>query len=382
MKNIKIVIGANYGDEGKGLVSNYFSNKNSIIILDNGTAQRGHTVDYKDGSRHVYHHFGSGLRKGTKTYYGPEFLIHPMEYARECVELQQQHIVIPAGYYDALCKVITPYDMLIDHMTEDYIAIENGEREYGSCGFGSWCATHRFKHYPDSIIYMSEKLKNKEYYEAEMKNVWNKCLAILERRKVELDKLPLKYKDYFNYYSNLHKNLREHFYSDIFYFLTNNSKVAFNDLWKLTDNFIFEMGQGLGLDHSVGIWHTTSNTGLQNPYALLKDKDDYNAEVCYVTRSYLTRHGLGPLEESVHKNEINSEMHDETNVHNDFQGSLRYGYLELEEQKARIENDWKRIGGNPLFTKSLVVTHCNEFDCEFDNSKYYSDNKFEVKERK
>lgn len=380
MKDIKIVIGANYGDEGKGMVANHFSTTDTIMVLDNGTAQRGHTVDYKDGYRHVFHHFGSGMRKGARTYYGPEFLIHPMEYTREYVELYNDGMKIPDGYYDALCKIITPYDMLIDHMTEDFIAIENGKREYGSCGFGSWCATHRFRHYPSTIIYMSSKLANKEYYEAEMKAAWGGCLAILTRRGVALDKLT-KYKDYFNYDSQIHKNLREHFYSDIVFFLAHNKEVDFNTLWKETDNFVFEMGQGLGLDHSVGIWHTTSNTGLQNPYSLLKDKDNYNAEVCYVTRSYLTRHGKGPLEEHVRKDEINSTMVDRTNVHNEFQGSLRYGYLELADQKARIENDWSRISGDSHFSKSLVVTHCNEFNCEFDDSKYYSDNKFEVKVR-
>ena len=381
MKNVKIVIGANYGDESKGLVANYFTNKDTIMVLDNGTAQRGHTVDYEDGYRHVYHHFGSGLRKGARTYYGPEFLIHPMEYNREYNELFKDGIYVPGGYYDALCKVITPYDMLIDHITEDFIAIENGEREHGSCGYGSWCATHRFKHYPSSIIYMSNKLLNRDFYDVMMKSVWNGCLGILNRRKVDIEKMN-KYKDYFNYDSERNKNLRNNFYMDILFFLNHNAVADFNSLWKSSDNFLFEMGQGLGLDHSIGIWHTTSNTGLQNPYALLKDKDNYNAEVLYVTRSYLTRHGLGPLEECVNKNEINKTMEDKTNVHNDFQGSLRYGYLEKEEQKKRIETDWNRINGDNHFSKSLVITHCNEFNSEFDNSKYYSDTKFSVKERK
>lgn len=380
MKDVKIVIGANYGDEGKGLVANHFSTKNSIIVLDNGTAQRGHTVDYEDGYRHIYHHFGSGLRKGARTYYGPEFLLHPMAYVKEYTELYYDKIQVPDGYFDPLCKIITPYDMLIDHMTEDFIAIENGEREYGSCGYGSWCATHRFKHYPESIIYMSETLKNREIFEEAMFSAWRGCLNILNRRGVELDKLT-KYEKHLNYNSDFNKNIREHFYNDIVFFLTHNKIVDFNTLWKHTDNFVFEMGQGLGLDHSVGIWHTTSNTGLQNPYALLKDKDDYTAEVCYVTRSYLTRHGFGPLEESVHKNEINADMNDITNVHNDFQGSLRYGYLEKFEQKTRIKNDWARINKDKHFTQSMVITHCNEFDSGFNNSKYYSDNKFSVKER-
>ena len=62
----KIVIGANYGDEGKGLVTRHFAleakkeGKAPVVVLHNGTAQRGHTVDYSPTFRRVFHHFGSG----------------------------------------------------------------------------------------------------------------------------------------------------------------------------------------------------------------------------------------------------------------------------------------------------------------------------------
>ena len=48
MKDIKIVIGANWGDEGKGLMTDYFSQKpNTIVVCSNGGAQRGHTVEHQ-----------------------------------------------------------------------------------------------------------------------------------------------------------------------------------------------------------------------------------------------------------------------------------------------------------------------------------------------
>lgn len=57
MKDIKIVCGSNWGDEGKGLMTDYFSQKpNSIVVCSNGGAQRGHTVTTPDRIRHVFHH--------------------------------------------------------------------------------------------------------------------------------------------------------------------------------------------------------------------------------------------------------------------------------------------------------------------------------------
>ena len=70
MKKVKIVVGANYGDESKGLVTHQFckdaihTHDNTIVIFHNGSAQRGHTVDYNPDFRHVYHHFGCGTAEG------------------------------------------------------------------------------------------------------------------------------------------------------------------------------------------------------------------------------------------------------------------------------------------------------------------------------
>lgn len=64
-KQIKVVIGANFGDEGKGLMTDYFCNKLSadgsvLNIRHNGGAQAGHTVVTPDDKRHVFSHFGAG----------------------------------------------------------------------------------------------------------------------------------------------------------------------------------------------------------------------------------------------------------------------------------------------------------------------------------
>jgi len=44
---VKVVIGANYGDEGKGLMTDYFvrQEKNPLVIRFNGGAQAGHTIN-------------------------------------------------------------------------------------------------------------------------------------------------------------------------------------------------------------------------------------------------------------------------------------------------------------------------------------------------
>lgn len=381
-KDIKIVVGANYGDEGKGLMTRFFvkeaqkQGKIPVVIFHNGTAQRGHTVDYAPGLRHVYHHFGSGTADKSPTFFAESFLVHPMEYRRELQEeLLPMKIIPHKTFCHPNCKVITPFDMIVDRATEEYIAMRYGEREYGSCGFGSWCAAE------DRIPMGKTAFTVKDFWNIEatpflMEEIWKDCISILIKRGVDIEKTSFAHlvKDRTTVINN--------FISDVKFFNAHNIFTTFEDLWNRTDSFIFENGQGLGLDmHVNNDWHTTSNTGIINPYEMLRGKSDFNAEVCYVTRSYLTRHGVGPLEEAVKKTEINADMHDRTNVYNEFQGDLRYGYLEDKDQAKRIAQDFSIAGEDKRFKKTMAITHTNEFDCGNDSSEYYSDNPFGVIKR-
>ena len=72
MLDIAVVIGANYGDEGKGVITDAlaFRRPDAIVVMTNGGAQRGHTVIDPTSKRpHVFHHFGSATFRGCATYF-------------------------------------------------------------------------------------------------------------------------------------------------------------------------------------------------------------------------------------------------------------------------------------------------------------------------
>ena len=147
MKEVKIVIGANYGDEGKGLMSRFFvqqalgEKRNPIVILHNGSVQRGLTVDYTPSEKHIYHHFGCGTGERVPTFFAETFLVHPMEYMREYEELMNQHINPPTkNYCDPNCLIVTPFDMLVDCITKSWNELQTGLVDHRSKCCGSWCA--------------------------------------------------------------------------------------------------------------------------------------------------------------------------------------------------------------------------------------------------
>lgn len=361
--NVKIVIGANYGDEGKGLMSRFFAKRfidngdKPITVFHNGSAQRGHTVDYEDGTRHVFHNFAAGAKEGSATFYAPTFLVHPMDFKREADELGY----VPQVFCDPDCFVVTPFDMLADHIIEDYIAVKSGGREYGSCGYGTWSATDRIeKRYIHSPTVQSLR-------EMKLKDYTRLCYHLLDWVEyrlgefgVDLDLVP-QWKEHLDISSGRFFATCEHFRQDVLFFLQNVDIADFHDVWGYTPAIIFEGAQGLLLDKDQdNEWTTTSKTGVHNPYSLLYGRRDFRAEVCYVTRQYVTRHGDGPLSDETDKSEIGDIPDDETNVFNEFQGNLRYA--KIQKGLFSIAEDSKILWGDSLYRMSLAVTHCNEGD--------------------
>ena len=102
---------------------------------------------------------------------------------------------------------------------------------------------------------------------------------------------------------------------------------------------VFEGAQGLLLDQSrieYMPFLTRSNTGLKNIFQILRTiKKEIDLDVFLVSRTYLTRHGEGPL-----FNEIElpyKNINELTNPENQFQGKMRYGVLDKKWYHKAIE---------------------------------------------
>ena len=124
MKTAKIVIGSNFGDEGKGSMTDYFANeakeqnKSCLVVCHNGGSQKGHTVISPSGLRHVFHHFGSGNFVEADTYLASEYIVNPIIFNKELSELKRKDIVTKC-YVNKDCKLATPFDMMVNQIVEE-----------------------------------------------------------------------------------------------------------------------------------------------------------------------------------------------------------------------------------------------------------------------
>ena len=330
----RIVIGANYGDEGKGTVVARYSkcSDNVLNILTNGGSQRGHSILTKDGSI-TFQHFGSGTYYGADNYYSCFFILNPMQFVNEYNSL----IVKPKYIYrDIRCRWSTPYDVMANLISEQQ------KKRKASCGMGIWNTIKRwnsglnlqfddFLNLENKIMYLD---KVKAYYEREL--------------TIEGEWLPIWNS----------KILQEHFILDCLFMKDKTIVQPIDTL--VYEDLIFENGQGLLLcDTGKDTADTTpSNTGITYSLEILKQfKNVDEVTAHYVTRPYLTRHGDGEMEKQSQRQNISKDVKkDRTNHYNDNQGEFRYGELDVSSLKKRIYDD---VGKGKF---EIELTHCDEMD--------------------
>jgi adenylosuccinate synthase len=325
-RNATVIIGANFGDEGKGLAVDAVvaRNRDAVVIRFNGGAQAGHTV-VEDGRRHVFSHFGAGAFLGAATFLSRFFVVQPSIFAREAAELGEIGVK-PSVYVDPDAQVTTPFDVFINQWVEE----KRGGARHGSVGIGFGETIERAEAgYPLAM----RDLGDSKYISEVLNRICDVWLPIrLARLGVPLT---AEHRDTAADPAVIGRYLRQ---IDI---LRHGVTPAPIDAVLARGNIIFEGAQGLLLDMDRGLkfpYVTRSNTGLKNVLALVADAGIVHLDVIYMTRAYLTRHGAGPLPNETPKLAF-ADVVDETNMPNPWQGTLRFAPLDLDILRTTIADD-------------------------------------------
>lgn len=366
MKTVKIVIGSGFGDEGKGYMTDYFANeakeqnKSCLVVCHNGGSQKGHTVVSYSGLRHVFHHFGSGNIAGADTYLSKDFIVNPIIFNKEYEDLKRKGIITKTFVHKD-CLVTTPFDMLINQIIETY---RNKDR-HGSCGLGVNETIVRNNSMNTFTFYDMYKMQNRSI--KILLNTISTYYLMGRLKQLKINSIPTEWVEILFKKDNIIEN-----YIDDLYTMMCRIELVDDSIFDKYEYVIFEGAQGLLLDQNNMEYFphlTPSNTGLTNPVNMIKDKNVIDIEACYVTRTYMTRHGAGRFDTECSKDEINSNMVDLTNVPNEFQGTLRYGKLDLNDLKNRIEKDSDSNINGLNIKKSLAVTHINEYKIDEEKAR-------------
>lgn len=335
----KVVIGSAYGDEGKGVFTDYLSSqlKDSSVIRFNGGAQAGHTVLTPDGKRHVFGHFAANsFLSNAKTILSQFFVVNPLLFFKEKMTLNNMDIN-PEVFIHENAYITTPFEMIINQWLEN----SRGDSRHGSCGVGFGETIQR-----EEIDNIQLRIKN-------LNNVSNIIQKIRERFINRVKELNLES------FLNNNQFVLEDSFINRFIVDCENFGNAIKIYRKLPacENLVFEGAQGLLLDQTFGVFpHVTrSNTGLKNVITIAEENNISQLDVVYATRCYTTRHGAGPLKNSLDEKPY-VKIEDKTNIPNEYQGNLRFAYLDLNVLENAINQDLNSINTNIDINYKLGVS--------------------------
>lgn len=116
---VDVVLGAFYGDEGKGKIIDYLSKDAKYAVRFSGGNNAGHTIEV-DGKKFAFHLIPSGvLNKKTKAILGNGVVIDPKVLIDEINNLKENGFKVDNLYISDKAHLILPYHIELDGMLED-----------------------------------------------------------------------------------------------------------------------------------------------------------------------------------------------------------------------------------------------------------------------
>lgn len=342
----KAVIGASYGDEGKGRVVDWLAapyGPQALVVRSNGGAQAAHTV-VRGGKRHVFHHVGSGTLAGARTHCSRFMVSHPILMADELADLHALGSVAAISA-DPRGAVTTPWDMMVNQAIEVARARAQGDKRHGSCGLGFGETVGRNEETPFGLTLADLAAPGLEDKLRAIREEW--LPARREALGLGEESGPLEFAR--------SQALFDTYLAQCEDFLQAVQLRSDTTLGE-EQAVIFEAAQGLLLDQKGQDFPflTRSNTGIENISTIAAEAGIDEVEAIYATRCYLTRHGRGPMED---ERDISRwfAVDDPTNRPNPWQESLRFGLLNPQCLAARIEQDLAKA---PMAVRPALAVTC------------------------
>lgn len=271
-----IVVGAQFGDEGKGKITDFVAKKADIVARYQGGNNAGHTVCVKDKTLKL-HHIPSGVMYEKQIMIGAGCLFDPKVLLEEIRDIEKTGIKLSLTI-DPRCHVIMPYHILTDEATEG-----NNTGKIGTTKRGIGPA------YADKALRIGirfEDLIEEERLEKKLGQVFQRKKDLLEKvfeTKMNFTKEQIL-SEYFGYGKKLHQYLGD-VSLEICQALSKKKTV------------LFEGAQGTFLDNDFGTYpFVTSSHPLTGGAAIGIGMGINNINKAIgVVKAYTSRVGEGPF---------------------------------------------------------------------------------------
>ncbi len=275
--SVTVVIGAQWGDEGKAKVIDYLSEKIDIIARYQGGANAGHTV-VVDQKKFIFHLIPSGILYpnticviGNGVVVDPDVLISEMEnLKKENIQIENRIFISDASH------IVLPFHKIIDEHKEKQAEnhkIGTTKRGIGIC-------------YADKMLRIGIRIGDL-FYQLESKlsnlvNLKNKELELLYHLK------PLDYEKIYIDLIDFRKKIES---------MVIHTPSFFEASIKQGKTVLLEGAQGtaLDIDHGTYPYVTSSNTTIGGALSGTGISYRHIENVYGICKAYVTRVGEGPF---------------------------------------------------------------------------------------
>ena len=209
--SVKAVVGANWGDEGKGKITDILAEKADAVVRFQGGANAGHTIKNQYG-KFALHTLPSGVfHRDIVNMIGNGVALDIEKLCKEIAELKDREVPIPKIEVSSRAQVVMPYHILLDQYEEERL----GGKSFGSTKSG--IAPFYSDKYAKIGIQVSELFESDDYLLDKLDTICTLKNALIVNlyKKEPLDKYKLletlhKYKDMIKpYVSNVQHELSE-----------------------------------------------------------------------------------------------------------------------------------------------------------------------------
>ncbi len=325
------VVGSQWGDEGKGKITDYLSQEADVIVRYQGGNNAGHTIKF-DGKKYSLHLIPSGIfNKRSKAVIANGVVVNPKVLLNEIKMLNENGFDANNLYISNRAHVIFPYHEKLDALQEELkgkLKVGTTKKGIGPC-------------YSDKInrvgIRICDLLDDEILLQKITSNLKEKN-AILKSNDYEqlnIDELFITYKEYGN---------------QIKKYVTDTSLLVDEEI-KKGSKVVFEGAQGVMLDVEHGTYpYVTSSSPTSSSVPINTGiAASYINKCLGIVKAYTSRVGEGPFP-TVLKNETGELIRKKGHEYGTTTGRSRdVGWLDIMQLKYSI-----RISGFNKFALMLL----------------------------
>lgn len=275
---VKAIVGGNWGDEGKGKITDFLSSKADIVVRYQGGANAGHTI-INDYGKFVLRLLPSGVfHHNTVNIIASNVAFDAEKFFYELEMLGKRNVPTPDIKISIRASLLLPFHKMQDELEEERL----GENSFGStqCGIAPF--------YSDK--YSKKNIQISELYS---ENLYEKAKCLLEDKRLYFkafyDKdINISADALYNYLKELREKLRPYL-CDCSYYL--------NNALKENKVVLFEGQLGALRDIDNGIYpFVTSSSPLAGFGAVSAGIPPYAIKsIVTVVKAYSTCVGAGPF---------------------------------------------------------------------------------------